>query len=115
MNTYKAVIEELGGKVGKTEYWGLKSTAYKIKKNRRAHYAFFNIDAPHAAVAEMERQMQISTDILRFLTVLEELDEKPSSRCASRTTVSVSAATVTAAGSRRPGRQRRSRRTSPAA
>ena len=79
MNTYKAVIEELGGKVGKTEYWGLKSTAYKIKKNRRAHYAFFNIDAPHAAVAEMERQMQISTDILRFLTVrVEELDEKPS-------------------------------------
>jgi small subunit ribosomal protein S6 len=79
MNTYKAVIEELGGKVGKTEYWGLKSTAYKIKKNRRAHYAFFNIDAPHAAVAEMERQMQISTDILRFLTVrVDELDEKPS-------------------------------------
>ena len=79
MNAYKAVIEELGGKVTKTEYWGLKSTAYKIKKNRRAHYAFFNIDAPHAAVAEMERQMLISTDILRFLTVrVEELDEKPS-------------------------------------
>ncbi len=79
MNTYKAVIEELGGKVTKTEYWGLKSTAYKIKKNRRAHYSFFNIDAPHAAVAEMERQMQISSDILRFLTVrVDELDEKPS-------------------------------------
>jgi small subunit ribosomal protein S6 len=79
MNTYKAVIEELGGKVAKTEYWGLKSTAYKIKKNRRAHYAFFNIEAPHEAVLEMERQMRISTDILRFLTVrVEELDEKPS-------------------------------------
>jgi small subunit ribosomal protein S6 len=79
MNTYKAVIEELGGKVGKTEYWGLKSTAYKIKKNRRAHYAFFNIEAPHTAVLEMERQMRISTDILRFLTVrVEELDDKPS-------------------------------------
>jgi small subunit ribosomal protein S6 len=79
MNTYKGVIEELGGKVAKTEYWGLKSTAYKIKKNRRAHYAFFNIDAPHAAVAEMERQMGISTDVLRFLTVrVDELDEKPS-------------------------------------
>jgi small subunit ribosomal protein S6 len=79
MNTYKSVIEELGGKVGKTEYWGLKSTAYKIKKNRRAHYAFFNIEAPHEAVLEMERQMRISTDILRFLTVrVEELDEKPS-------------------------------------
>jgi len=79
MNTYKAVIEENGGKVGKTEYWGLKSTAYKIKKNRRAHYAFFNIDAPHTAVLEMERQMRISSDILRFLTVrVDELDEKPS-------------------------------------
>jgi len=79
MNTYKAVIEELGGKVAKTEYWGLKSTAYKIKKNRRAHYAFFNIEAPHEAVAEMERQMRISSDILRFLTVrVDELDEKPS-------------------------------------
>jgi small subunit ribosomal protein S6 len=79
MNTYKAVIEEHGGAVGKTEYWGLKSTAYKIKKNRRAHYAFFNIDSPHEAVIEMERQMRISTDILRFLTVkVEELDDKPS-------------------------------------
>lgn len=79
MNAYKAVIEERGGKVGKTEYWGLKSTAYKIKKNRRAHYAFFNIEAPHEAVAEMERQMRISTDVIRFLTVrVDALDEKPS-------------------------------------
>ncbi len=79
MNAYKTVIEENGGKVGKTEYWGLKSTAYKIKKNRRAHYAFFNIEAPHQAVLEMERQMRISSDILRFLTVrVEDLDEKPS-------------------------------------
>lgn len=79
MNTYKAVIEEHGGTVGKTEYWGLKSIAYKVKKNRRAHYTFFNIDAPHAAVIEMERQMRISPDIIRFLTVkVEELDDKPS-------------------------------------
>ncbi len=79
MNTYKGVIEEAGGKVTKTEYWGLKSTAYKIKKNRRAHYTFFNIDAPHSAVAEMERQMQISSDVIRFLTVrVDQLDEKPS-------------------------------------
>ena len=79
MNTYKTVIEENGGKVGKTEYWGLKSTAYKIKKNRRAHYAFFNIEAPFQAVLEMERQMRISSDIIRFLTVrVDELDEKPS-------------------------------------
>src|SRR6516164_9093652 len=79
MNTYKAVIEENGGKVGKTEYWGLKSTAYRIKKNRRAHYAFFNIEGPYQAVLEMERQMRISSDIIRFLTVrVDELDEKPS-------------------------------------
>jgi small subunit ribosomal protein S6 len=79
MNAYKAVIEEQGGTVTKPEYWGLKSIAYKIKKNRRAHYAFFNIDAPHAAVAEMERQMRISSDVIRFLTVrVDELDEKPS-------------------------------------
>jgi small subunit ribosomal protein S6 len=79
MNTYKAVIEEHGGSVGKTEYWGLKSISYKIKKNRRAHYTFFNIEAPHEAVIEMERQMRISTDIIRFLTVrVEELDDKPS-------------------------------------
>ncbi len=79
MNTYKAVIEEHGGKVDKTEYWGLKSISYKIKKNRRAHYAFFNVEAPHEAVIEMERQMRISTDIIRYLTVrVEELDDKPS-------------------------------------
>lgn len=79
MNTYKAVIEENGGSIGKTEYWGLKSISYKIKKNRRAHYAFFNIDAPHQAVLEMERQMRISSDIIRFLTVrVDELDDKPS-------------------------------------
>jgi small subunit ribosomal protein S6 len=79
MNTYKAVIEEHGGTVGKTEYWGLRSISYKIKKNRRAHYAFFNIEAPHEAVIEMERQMRISSDIIRYLTVrVEELDEKPS-------------------------------------
>ena len=79
MNTYKTVIEENGGKVGKTEYWGLKSTAYKIKKNRRAHYGFFNIEAPYQAVLEMERQMRISSDIIRFLTVrVDGLDDKPS-------------------------------------
>jgi small subunit ribosomal protein S6 len=77
--TFKTVIEENGGAIGKTEYWGVKSLAYKIKKNRKAHYTFFNIEAPHAAVAEMERQMRISPDIIRFLTIrVDELDEKPS-------------------------------------
>ena len=76
---YKGVIEAGGGSVGKTEYWGLKSLAFRIKKNRKAHYTLMNIDAPHTAVAEMERQMGINEDILRFLTVrVEELEEEPS-------------------------------------
>lgn len=79
INTYKGVVEEAGGKVGKTEYWGLKSITYKIKKNRKAHYVLMNIDAPHPAVAEMERQMRLSTDVIRFLTLkMDKLEEGPS-------------------------------------
>jgi small subunit ribosomal protein S6 len=66
---YTQVIEEGGGKVGKSEYWGVKTIAFKIKKNRKAHYSLLNIDAPPAAVAEMERRMGLSTDVIRFLTV----------------------------------------------
>ena len=66
---YQTVIEENGGTIGKTEYWGLKSLSYKIKKNRKAHYTLMNIEAPHGAVAEMERQMSISTDVIRFMTL----------------------------------------------
>jgi small subunit ribosomal protein S6 len=69
VDTYRALLEENGGKVDKTEYWGLKSLTYKIKKNRKAHYTLMNIDAPHEAVAEMERQMGLSTDVIRFLTI----------------------------------------------
>lgn len=77
--TYKAVIEANGGAVTKVEYWGVKTLAYRIKKNRKAHYALFNLDAPAAAIAEMERQMAISEDVLRFMTVrVEELEEGPS-------------------------------------
>ena len=72
---YKAVIEGNGGSVKKVENWGLRALAYRLKKNRKAHYVLFNIDAPHAAVAEMERQMSLSEDILRFMTIrVEELD-----------------------------------------
>lgn len=76
---YKAVIEANGGHVTKVEYWGVKSLAYRIKKNRKAHYALFNLDAPPQAVTEMERQMSISEDVLRFITVkVEQLEEGPS-------------------------------------
>jgi small subunit ribosomal protein S6 len=79
MKEYAAVIEEGGGKVPKSEYWGLKGLAFKIKKSRKAHYALMNIDAPPAAVAEMERRMGISTDVIRFLTVkVEALETEPS-------------------------------------
>jgi small subunit ribosomal protein S6 len=78
---YQTVIEENGGTVGKTEYWGLKSLSYKIKKNRKAHYTLMNIEAPHTAVAEMERQMSIAPDVLRFMTLkVKELDDKPTAQ-----------------------------------
>jgi small subunit ribosomal protein S6 len=73
------VIEELQGTISKNEYWGLRTLAYKIKKNRKAHYTLLNIDAPPSAIAEMERRMGISTDILRFLTVrVDEHETEPS-------------------------------------
>ncbi|MFO7307626.1 MAG: 30S ribosomal protein S6 [Pseudomonadota bacterium] len=81
----KGIIEANGGSVGKTEYWGIKSLAYRIKKNRKAHFALLNIDAPHAAVAEMERQMRINEDILRFLTLrVEAHEEGPSAMMQKR-------------------------------
>jgi len=76
---FRTLIEEQGGKIGKTEYWGLRSLAYRIKKNRKAHYELLNIDAPPAAVSELERQMRLSTDIIRFLTVrVDEHEAGPS-------------------------------------
>ena len=76
---YTGLIEEGGGKVTKSEYWGLKSLAYKIKKSRKAHFSLLNIDAPHDAVAEMERRMGLSTEILRFLTLkVDEHETEPS-------------------------------------
>jgi len=63
------VITDGGGTVGKTEYWGLKTLAYKIKKSRKAHYSLMNIEAPAEVVAEMERRMGLSTDVLRFMTL----------------------------------------------
>jgi small subunit ribosomal protein S6 len=76
---YSGVIAAGGGKVGKTEYWGLRTVAFKIKKSRKAHYTLMNLDAPPAAVAEMERRMGISTDVIRFMTVrVEKHETEPS-------------------------------------
>ena len=76
---YKGVIEANGGSVEKSEYWGVKSLQYRIKKNRKAHFSLLNIVAPSAAIAEMERQMSLSEDVIRFLTLkVEALEEGPS-------------------------------------
>lgn len=84
-NSLTEVLAAGGGKVTKNEYWGLKSLSYRIRKNRKAHYSLLNIDAPSAAVAEMERQMRINEDILRFLTVrVDELEEGPSAMMQKR-------------------------------
>jgi small subunit ribosomal protein S6 len=73
------VIEQLGGKVAKNEYWGVKSLSYRIRKNRKAHMTLFNIDAPPAAINEIERQERLNEDVLRYITVrVEELEEGPS-------------------------------------
>jgi small subunit ribosomal protein S6 len=82
---FKAILEAQGGKIEKIEYWGVKSVAYRIKKNRKAHFTLLNIDAPAAAVAEMERQMGINEDVIRFLTVrVEELEQGPSAMMRKR-------------------------------
>jgi small subunit ribosomal protein S6 len=73
---FKAVIESFGGKVEKVEYWGVKSLAYRIKKNRKAHFSLLNIDSPPAALTEMERQMGINEDIIRFMTIRVEALEQ---------------------------------------
>ena len=74
-DTLKALIEERGGNVAKIEYWGLRNLTYRIKKNRKGHYSLLAIDAPAPAVKEMERQLSINEDVLRFMTIrVEELD-----------------------------------------
>jgi small subunit ribosomal protein S6 len=76
---YKTVLEQMGGKVAKTEFWGVKSLTYRMRKNRKAHFTFMNIDAPPAAVAEIERQQRLNEDVLRNLTIrVEEHEEGPS-------------------------------------
>ncbi len=76
---YSDVITEAGGKIAKVEYWGVKTLAFKIKKNRKAHYSLMNIEAPPSAVAEMERRMGLSPDVIRFITIrVDEHETEPS-------------------------------------
>lgn len=77
--TIAQLVAEQGGKVTKTEYWGLRNLAYRVKKNRKGHYLHFNIDAPAAAVTELERTERINEDVLRYLTVrVDKLEDGPS-------------------------------------
>ncbi len=77
--TATEIVETNGGKVVKTETWGLRSLAYKIAKNRKAHYVMLELDAPGTVIAELERQTQINEDIIRYMTVkVDELEAGPS-------------------------------------
>lgn len=78
-DSLKAIVTENGGTAKSDEYWGLKSLAYKIKKNRKGHYSMLNLDAPAAAISELERNMRLNEDILRFMTIkVDELQEEQS-------------------------------------
>ena len=82
---FREILTEAGGEIAKTEYWGLRSLAYRIKKNRKGHYYFMNIDAPPDAIDAMERNMRINEDVIRYLTVrVEEHDPNPAPLTQSR-------------------------------
>jgi small subunit ribosomal protein S6 len=82
---YKGVIEANGGSVGKIENWGLKSLTYRVKKNRKAYYTLIELNTPAKALNEMERQMGLSEDVLRFLTVkVDAHEEGPSAMLQKR-------------------------------
>jgi small subunit ribosomal protein S6 len=82
---FKSIIEQNGGKVAKVEPWGIKSLTFRIRKNRKAHMTLLNLDAPPAAVAELERQERINEDIIRILTIrVDELEEGPSAMMQKR-------------------------------
>ena len=75
----KGVVEQMGGKVSKLEQWGVKTLTYRMRKNRKAHFTLFNVDAPPAALNEIERQERLNEDVLRYLTVrVDEHEEGPS-------------------------------------
>src|SRR4029077_9536937 len=76
---FKGIIEQMGGKVAKTEQWGVKTLSYRLRKNRKAHFVLFNVEAPSAALNEIERQERLNEDVLRYITVrVEEHEEGPS-------------------------------------
>ena len=84
-DSFVQLIADNGGEVKKREYWGLRNLAYRMRKNRKGHYVLMNVDAPPAAIAELERTMRINEDVLRYLTIrVEALEEGPSAVMQSR-------------------------------
>ena len=76
---FSKIIEDNGGKIANDEYWGLKSLAYRIKKNRKGHYSLMNIDCPADALNEMERNMRLNEDVIRYMSIrVDEHEEGPS-------------------------------------
>lgn len=79
MDRYGALIKEAGGKIHKSEYWGVRNLAYRINKNKKGHYAHLGLEASADAVKELERRMHLNDDVLRQLTVkCEAISEEPS-------------------------------------
>jgi small subunit ribosomal protein S6 len=76
---FAKIVDDNGGSIQRREYWGLRGLAFRIKKNRKGHYVLFNVDAPSDAVQEMERNMRLNEDVLRYMTVrVDTLREEPS-------------------------------------
>jgi small subunit ribosomal protein S6 len=83
--TFSQMIVDNGGQITKTEHWGLKTLSYRMNKNRKGHYVLLNIDGPSAAVLEMERNMRINEDVLRYMSIrVDEHEEGPSAMMQSR-------------------------------
>ena len=82
---FTKLVADNGGAIAKTEFWGVRGLTYRIKKNRKGHYVLLNVDSPASAIAEMERQMRINEDVLRYLTIkVDAFDEGPSVMMQSR-------------------------------
>lgn len=83
--SFSTLLKDNGGSVAKTEYWGLRTLTYRIKKNRKGHYVLLNIDGPAAALKELERNFRLNEDVLRYMSVrVEQLEEGPSAMLQSK-------------------------------
>ena len=76
---FSSIVTSNGGKVVKSEYWGLRNMAYRVKKNKKGHYVMLGLDAPASAVKELERNLHLNEDVIRNLTIrVEEIESGPS-------------------------------------